>query len=352
MNSDLRTKLENNLSSYKDITAMLSKPEIYSDRIKMKSLNQELTKLEASVKLYQKYLDIEESITGTRELLKDDDKEMIAIAQDELKKYEIELKEVERKIIEATVEKDPNDSRDIYMEIRAGTGGEEAAIFSGDLFKMYSRFSEKNKWDIEVINSNISDHGGFKEIIFKVIGKNVYSQLKFESGTHRVQRVPNTETQGRVHTSASTVAVLPIVEQVDDIDINPSDLRIDTYRASGAGGQHVNKTDSAVRITHLPTGIVSECQDDRSQHKNKAKALEYLHSRLLSAEQERQKKDTDESRKKQIGSGDRSERIRTYNFPQGRITDHRINLTLYKLEQVIDGNIEALIDALTEESTK
>ena len=238
------------------------------------------------------------------------------------------------------------------MEIRAGTGGEEAAIFAGDLFKMYSRFSEKNKWDIEVINSNISDHGGFKEIIYKVVGKNVYSQLKFESGTHRVQRVPNTETQGRVHTSASTVAVLPIVEQVDDIEINPADLRIDTYRASGAGGQHVNKTDSAVRITHLPTGIVSECQDDRSQHKNKAKALEYLHSRLLSAEQEKQKKDTDESRKKQIGSGDRSERIRTYNFPQGRITDHRINLTLYKLEQVIDGNIEPLIDALTEESTK
>ena len=318
----------------------------------MRSLNQELTKLEASVKLYQKYLEIEKSITDTRDLLKDDDKEMIAIAQDELKKYEIELKEVEVKLIEATVEKDPNDSRDIYMEIRAGTGGEEAAIFSGDLFKMYSRFSEKNKWDIEVINSNISDHGGFKEIIFKVIGTNVYSQLKFESGTHRVQRVPNTETQGRVHTSASTVAVLPIVEQVDDIEINPADLRIDTYRASGAGGQHVNKTDSAVRITHLPTGIVSECQDDRSQHKNKAKALEYLHSRLLSAEQDKQKKDTDESRKKQRGSGDRSERIRTYNFPQGRITDHRINLTLYKLEQVIDGNIEPLIDALTEESTK
>ena len=352
MNPDLRAKLESNLSSYKDITAMLSTPEVYSDRTKMKSLNQELTKLEASVKLYQKYLDIEKSISGTKELLIDDDKEMIAIAQDELKKYETELREVETKIIEATVEKDPNDSRDVYMEIRAGTGGEEAAIFAGDLFKMYSRFSERNKWDIEVINSNISDHGGFKEIIFKVIGKNVYSQLKFESGTHRVQRVPDTETQGRVHTSASTVAVLPIVEQVDDIEINPADLRIDTYRASGAGGQHVNKTDSAVRITHLPTGIVSECQDDRSQHKNKAKALEYLHSRLLSAEQEKQKKDTDESRKKQIGSGDRSERIRTYNFPQGRITDHRINLTLYKLEQVIDGNIEPLIDALTEESTK
>ena len=352
MTPDLRAKLENNLSSYKDITAMLSTPEIYSDRTKMKSLNQELTKLEASVKLFQKYLDIEKSISLTRELLTDDDKEMIAIAQDELNNYEIELKEVETKIIEATVEKDPNDSRDIYMEIRAGTGGEEAAIFAGDLFKMYSRFSERNKWDVEVINSNISDHGGFKEIIFKVIGKNVYSQLKFESGTHRVQRVPNTETQGRVHTSASTVAVLPIIERVDVVEINPADLRIDTYRASGAGGQHVNKTDSAVRITHLPTGIVSECQDDRSQHKNKAKALEYLHSKLLSAEQDKQKKDTDESRKKQIGSGDRSERIRTYNFPQGRITDHRINLTLYKLEQVIDGNIEPLISALTEESTK
>ena len=352
MTPDLRAKLENNLSSYKDITAMLSTPEIYSDRTKMKSLNQELTKLEASVKLFQKYLDIEKSISLTRELLTDDDKEMIAIAQDELNNYEIELKEVETKIIEATVEKDPNDSRDVYMEIRAGTGGEEAAIFAGDLFKMYSRFSERNKWDVEVINSNISDHGGFKEIIFKVIGKNVYSQLKFESGTHRVQRVPNTETQGRVHTSASTVAVLPIIERVDVVEINPADLRIDTYRASGAGGQHVNKTDSAVRITHLPTGIVSECQDDRSQHKNKAKALEYLHSKLLSAEQDKQKKDTDESRKKQIGSGDRSERIRTYNFPQGRITDHRINLTLYKLEQVIDGNIEPLISALTEESTQ
>ena len=352
MTPDLRAKLENNLSSYKDITAMLSTPEIYSDRTRMKSLNQELTKLEASVKLFQKYLELEKSISLTRELLTDDDKEMIAIAQDELNNYEKELKVVEIKIIEATVEKDPNDSRDVYMEIRAGTGGEEAAIFAGDLFKMYSRFSERNKWSVEVINSNISDHGGFKEIIFKIIGKNVYSQLKFESGTHRVQRVPNTETQGRVHTSASTVAVLPIIEQVDDVEINPADLRIDTYRASGAGGQHVNKTDSAVRITHLPTGIVSECQDDRSQHKNKAKALEYLHSKLLSAEQDKQKKDTDESRKKQIGSGDRSERIRTYNFPQGRITDHRINLTLYKLEQVIDGNIEPLISALAEESTK
>ena len=352
MNQELREKLESNISSYKDITNQLSTPEVYSDRALMKSLNQKLTKLEPGVKLFQKYRNIENSITDMQELLEDDDKEIRNIAQEELKNYKQELKEIENKIIEVTVEKDPNDSRDIYMEIRAGTGGEEAAIFAGDLYKMYSKFSEKNKWDIEIINSNISDHGGFKEVIFKIIGTNVYSNLKFESGTHRVQRVPNTETQGRVHTSASTVAVLPIVEKVDVIDINPADLRIDTYRASGAGGQHVNKTDSAVRVTHIPTGIVSECQDDRSQHKNKAKAMEYLHSRLLSAKQEKQKKDTDESRKKQVGSGDRSERIRTYNFPQGRVTDHRINLTLYKLEQLIEGDIEPLIEALTEESRK
>ena len=352
MNQELREKLESHISSYKDITNQLSTPEVYSDRALMKSLNQKLTKLEPGVKLFQKYRNIENSITDMQELLEDDDKEIRNIAQEELKNYKQELKEIENKIIEVTVEKDPNDSRDIYMEIRAGTGGEEAAIFAGDLYKMYSKFSEKNKWDIEIINSNISDHGGFKEVIFKIIGTNVYSNLKFESGTHRVQRVPNTETQGRVHTSASTVAVLPIVEKVDVIDINPADLRIDTYRASGAGGQHVNKTDSAVRVTHIPTGIVSECQDDRSQHKNKAKAMEYLHSRLLSAKQEKQKKDTDESRKKQVGSGDRSERIRTYNFPQGRVTDHRINLTLYKLEQLIEGDIEPLIEALTEESRK
>tara|TARA_B100001113_G_scaffold353765_1_gene359731 strand:+ start:1218 stop:2276 length:1059 start_codon:yes stop_codon:yes gene_type:complete len=352
MNPDLRAKLEGHLSSYRDITDKLSTPEVYSDRNLMKTLNQELTKLEPGVKLFQKYLDIENSINDTKEILEDEDKEMRSIAEEELKSHQQELNSIERKIVEATVEKDPNDSRDIYMEIRAGTGGEEAAIFAGDLFKMYSKFSEKNKWEIEILNSNISDHGGFKEIIFKIIGNSVYSNLKFESGTHRVQRVPNTETQGRVHTSASTVAVLPIIEQVDEIDINPADLRIDTYRASGAGGQHVNKTDSAVRITHLPTGIVSECQDGRSQHKNKAKALEYLHSRLLSAEQDKQKKDTDESRKKQVGSGDRSERIRTYNFPQGRVTDHRINLTLYKLEQLIEGDIEPLIEALTAESQK
>ncbi len=352
MNQDLRLRLENDLSSYQDITDKLSSPDVYADKDLMKNLNQELTRLEPIVKLFQKYLQSEQMIKDAKALLDDNDKEMQQIAQEEVDQHTKDILEIENKIILATVEKDPNDSRDVYMEIRAGTGGEEAAIFAGDLYKMYTKYSEKNKWKVEIINSNVSDHGGFKEIIFKVSGKNVYSFLKFESGTHRVQRVPDTETQGRIHTSASTVAVLPIIDVIDDIEINPADLRIDTYRASGAGGQHVNKTDSAVRITHIPTGIVSECQDDRSQHKNKAKAMEYLHSRLLSAQQEKQKKDTDENRKKQIGSGDRSERIRTYNFPQGRVTDHRINLTLYKLEQLIEGNIEPLIEALLEESQK
>ena len=250
------------------------------------------------------------------------------------------------------VDKDPNDAKDIFLEIRAGTGGDEAAIFSGDLFKMYSKYAEKNSWDIELLNVTESDHGGYKELILKVTGTNVYGQLKFESGTHRVQRVPNTETQGRIHTSASTVAVLPAIDEIDQIAINPSDLRIDTYRASGAGGQHINKTDSAVRITHIPSGTVSECQDGRSQHKNKAQAMSMLYSRLLMHEQEQRKKDTAEERKNLIGSGDRSERIRTYNFPQGRITDHRINLTLYKLDQILEGNIEPLIDELKKASLK
>ena len=248
------------------------------------------------------------------------------------------------------MEKDPNDSKNVFLEIRAGTGGDEAAIFAGDLYKMYSKYAEKNSWNIELINVTESDHGGYKEIILKVIGDDIYGQLKFESGTHRVQRVTDTETQGRIHTSASTVAVLPAIEEIDQVDINPADLRIDTYRASGAGGQHVNKTDSAVRITHLPTGTVSECQDGRSQHKNKAQAMSILHSKLLLHEQEQQKKDTAEERKSLIGSGDRSERIRTYNFPQGRITDHRINLTLYKLEQILEGDIEQLINELKKAS--
>ena len=244
------------------------------------------------------------------------------------------------------VEKDPNDAKDVFLEIRAGTGGDEAAIFVGDLHKMYTKFSEKQSWNIEMLSQTESDHGGFKEIMFKISGDDVYGSLKFESGAHRVQRVPETETQGRVHTSAATVAVLPVIDEIDEININPADLRIDTYRASGAGGQHVNKTDSAVRITHLPTGTVAECQDGRSQHKNKAQAMEMLYSKLLMEKQERQKQETANERKNLIGSGDRSERIRTYNFPQGRLTDHRINLTLYKLDTIMDGNIEHVVDEL------
>ena len=245
--------------------------------------------------------------------------------------------------------KDPNDNRNIFLEIRAGTGGDEAAIFSGDLARMYQRYAEKMRWSTEIINENRGEHGGYKEIILRVSGQNVYSQLKFESGAHRVQRVPETESQGRVHTSACTVAIMPEVDSIDEIDINPSDLRIDTYRASGAGGQHINRTDSAIRITHIPSGVVVECQDERSQHKNRARAMSLLQSRLLSAAQEKQHAEQSENRKLQVGSGDRSERIRTYNFPQGRLTDHRINLTLYKLDEIMQGGLENVIQPLIHE---
>ena len=343
MNPDLRAKLEDNLSRHKDITDKLSTPEVYSNQSQMKSLNQELTKLEPSIKLFQKYLNIEKSILDTKELLHDEDKEMIAIARQELRQHEIELKNIESKIIEATVEKDPNDSRDIFMEIRAGTGGEEAAIFAGDLFKMYTKFSEKNKWRIEIINSNISDHGGFKEIIFKIIGDNVYSSLKYESGTHRVQRVPETETQGRVHTSASTVAVLPIVEQVDDIEINPADLRIDTYRASGAGGQHVNKTDSAVRITHLPTNIIVQCQNQRSQLKNKNTAMKMLKSKIYQKMLDDKNKDLQELSDSKMDNAWGSQ-IRSYVFhPYNLIKDHRTDTQTSNISSVLDGDIDMFI---------
>jgi peptide chain release factor 1 len=246
----------------------------------------------------------------------------------------------------ALLPKDPNDSRNIIIEIRAGTGGDEASIFSGDLFRMYSRYVEKQKWQIEIMSSNIGDHGGFKEIIARISGDNVYSKLKFESGAHRVQRVPETESQGRVHTSACTVAIMPEVENIEEININMSDVRVDTFRASGAGGQHVNKTDSAVRVTHIPTGTVVECQDGRSQHKNKAQAMSVLASRILDAQQQVQHKEQASQRKELVGSGDRSQRIRTYNYPQGRITDHRINLTLYKLAEIMEGDLESIIEPL------
>ena len=350
MNSKLIQKLDELYSKHKSISDQLEDENIYQDHALLKKLNQEFSKIDPIIKKYNDYKAAIESIRESEKFLSEKDKELRQMAEDDISANNKIKNSLEEYFENELVDKDPNDSRDAFVEIRAGTGGEEAAIFVGDLFKMYSKFSEKNSWVIELLNVTESDHGGYKELILKITGVDVYGNLKYESGTHRVQRVPNTETQGRIHTSASTVAVLPAIDEIDQIDINPADLRIDTYRASGAGGQHVNKTDSAVRITHIPTGTVSECQDGRSQHKNKAQALSILHSKLLMQEQEQQKKNTAEERKNIVGSGDRSERIRTYNYPQGRITDHRINLTLYKLEQILEGNIETLIEELRKAS--
>ena len=350
MNSKLIQKLDELHSKHKSISDQLEDENIYQDHALLKKLNQEFSKIDPIIKKYNDYKAAIESIRESEKFLSEKDKELRQMAEDDISANNKIKNSLEEYFENELVDKDPNDSRDAFVEIRAGTGGEEAAIFVGDLFKMYSKFSEKNSWVIELLNVTESDHGGYKELILKITGVDVYGNLKYESGTHRVQRVPDTETQGRIHTSASTVAVLPTIDEIDQIDINPADLRIDTYRASGAGGQHVNKTDSAVRITHIPTGTVSECQDGRSQHKNKAQALSILHSKLLMQEQEQQKKNTAEERKNIVGSGDRSERIRTYNYPQGRITDHRINLTLYKLEQILEGNIETLIEELKKAS--
>ena len=351
LGSGLSTKIIKKLSilkiRYDEITKELEIPENYEDHKLLEKLNKERIQLQKPAEFFDEYKILLAQINDTKSLIaSENDKDIKKLAIEELEESEKKRLSLESKLNELLIDKDPNDSKDVFLEIRAGTGGDEAAIFAGDLYKMYSRFSEKQSWAIEIISSTESDHGGFKEITIKILGNNVYGSLKFESGAHRVQRVPETETQGRVHTSAATVAVLPVIDQIDEIDINPSDLRIDTYRASGAGGQHVNKTDSAVRITHLPTGNVAECQDGRSQHKNKAQAMEMLYSKLLVAKQEKQKQETAEERKTLIGTGDRSERIRTYNFPQGRLTDHRINLTLYKLDSILEGNIENVIHEL------
>ena len=300
----------------------------------------------------KKYFSYENDKLELQKILDDksSDKELTKMAEVELEDLNLEKEKNEKKLKLFLLPKDEADKKNAIIEIRAGTGGLEASLFASDLFKMYEKVSHKKKWSVELISISRSEAGGLKEVIVSIKGNNIYSTLKYESGVHRVQRVPDTETQGRIHTSASTVAVLPAIDEIDQIAINPSDLRIDTYRASGAGGQHINKTDSAVRITHIPSGTVSECQDGRSQHKNKAQAMSMLYSRLLMHEQEQRKKDTAEERKNLIGSGDRSERIRTYNFPQGRITDHRINLTLYKLDHILEGNIEPLIDELKKAS--
>ncbi len=349
MKDSIRVKLESLVERHEEISALLGDPDVIGDQNKFRELSKEYSQLEDVVKSFKAYQSAVDSVATAEEMLKDADPDMRELAQEEYKQGKEDVERLELELQKLLLPKDPNDDKNIYLEIRAGTGGDEAAIFSGDLFRMYSKYAERNRWQLEVLSENPGEHGGYKEIICRIAGDSVYSRLKFESGAHRVQRVPETESQGRVHTSACTVAVLPEADEMDEIDINPSDLRVDTFRASGAGGQHVNKTDSAIRITHIPTGVVVECQEERSQHKNRAKAMSMLKSRLLAAQQEAAKSEETEARRSLVGSGDRSERIRTYNFPQGRMTDHRINLTLYKLDEIMEGDLNQVIEPLVNE---
>ena len=349
MKESLHLKLEKLLERQEELEGLLADPETINNQNKFKELSQEYAEIKPIVSCFEKYIEVAKQIENSREMLKENDKEIQQLAIEELKKIELEAEELQNKLQLLLLPKDPNDKSNLFIEIRAGTGGEEAALFAGDLMRMYVRYAEIRKWEIEYISVSESDLEGYKEVIMRVIGDGAYSRLKFESGAHRVQRVPETDCHGRIHTSACTVAILPEVELIDEVDINTADLRIDTFRASGAGGQHVNKTDSAIRITHIPTNTVVECQDERSQHKNKARAMSLLQARLLDAKRELQQNEEAENRRSLVGSGDRSERIRTYNFPQGRITDHRINLTLYQLDDFIEGNIDIVIDPLINE---
>ena len=349
MNPSTREKLSQLQDRHEEIHMLLSDPDVIARQDEFRKLSIELSEIEPVVETFGAWRALDEQAEEARMMLEDNDKSIREMAQEELPELQQQIEEHEAALQKLLLPKDPNDSRNIFLEIRAGTGGDEAAIFSGDLFRMYQSYAESRGWKVEVMSASEGEHGGFKEIISRVVGQGAYSRLKFESGAHRVQRVPVTESQGRTHTSACTVAVMPEAEEVDAIDINPADLRIDTYRASGAGGQHVNKTDSAIRITHLPTGVVVECQDERSQHKNRARAMSVLASRLLEAEQQKQRQEEASTRKSLVGSGDRSERIRTYNFPQGRVTDHRINLTLYKLDDMMGGSMDQVIEPLITE---
>jgi peptide chain release factor 1 len=347
--TSLRGKLETLSERLQEISALLSDAGVIGDQEQFRALSIEYAQIGPVVACFDHYQTALADLAAARDMLQDKDPTVRQMAQEELSIAGARKDALELELNKLLLPTDPMDDRNIFLEIRAGTGGDEAAIFAGDLFRMYSRYAERQGWQMEIISDSPGEHGGHKEIIVRVIGQGVYSRLKFESGTHRVQRVPETEAQGRIHTSAATVAVLPEMEEVDHIDINPTDLKVDTYRASGAGGQHVNKTDSAIRITHLPSGLVVECQDERSQHKNRARAMSLLQARLLAAERNKQLAEQSESRRLQVGSGDRSERIRTYNYPQGRVTDHRINLTLYKLESILEGSLDELIDPLTNE---
>jgi peptide chain release factor 1 len=343
----LQTKLAHLAARLTDIDAALAAEDAARDMNRFRALSQERAEIEPVVSLYHDYCGAESDLATAQEML--NDPEMRAMGEEEVATTRAQLARLEEELQRLLLPKDPNDERNVFLEVRAGTGGDESALFAGELLRMYMRYAERNRWQTELVSSNESDLGGYKEAIVRIAGQGAYSKLKFESGGHRVQRVPETEAQGRIHTSACTVAVLPEADEIDDVKIDPTEIRIDVYRASGAGGQHVNKTESAVRITHLPTGIVVECQDDRSQHKNRDRAMKILAARIKDKQVQEQQKKEASTRKSLIGSGDRSERIRTYNFPQGRVTDHRINLTLYKIDQIMDGALDELSSALTAE---
>ena len=347
MTPSIRRKLDELAERHQEVALLMAQPDAVSDANRFRELSREYAQLEPLVSSLKSYDDATKSLTAAEALLRDP--EMRELAESEVASLRHDREALEQQLHVLLLPKDPRDEANLFLEVRAGTGGDEAAIFAGDLFRMYARYAERRGWQVEILSSSPGEHGGYKEIVARVEGKGAFSKLKFESGTHRVQRVPDTESQGRIHTSAATVAILPDVGEIEDVELKDADLKVDTFRASGAGGQHVNKTDSAIRITHLPSGIVVECQDERSQHKNRARALSLLKARLLDEQRAKQNAEQAESRRLQVGSGDRSQRIRTYNFPQGRITDHRINLTLYRLPEILDGNIDVLVDPLTQE---
>ncbi|MBZ9557235.1 MULTISPECIES: peptide chain release factor 1 [Modicisalibacter] len=349
MKASLRQRLESLQDRFEELAALLAEPEVIGDQARFRDYSREYAELESLVEAWQAYRATEGDIEAAEQLCADSDAEMREMAEEELREGRDRLAALEERLKQLLVPRDPDDHRNVFLEIRAGTGGDEAALFAGDLFRMYSRYAEKVGWKVEVVSASHGEQGGYKEIIARVRGEGVYARLKFESGAHRVQRVPATESQGRIHTSACTVAVMPEAEEVGDVDIDPNDLRVDTFRSSGAGGQHVNTTDSAIRITHLPSGVVVECQEERSQHKNRAKAMSLLAARLKQSAVDSQRRQQADTRKSLVGSGDRSERIRTYNFPQGRLTDHRVNLTLYKLGEVMAGELDEVVGPLVNE---
>ncbi len=349
MKASLLVKLEKLRERFEELSALLSDPGVISQQDQFRNYSKEYAELEPLIQAFNRYTQQQEDLNSALAMMEDEDPEMRELAKDEFNQLKVEGEELEAELQRLLLPRDPNDSRNIFLEVRAGTGGDEAALFAGDLFRMYTRYAEGKGWQVEILSASESETGGYKEVIARISGRDVYSYLKFESGVHRVQRVPATESQGRIHTSACTVAVMPEADEVGEVDINPADLRIDTFRSSGAGGQHVNTTDSAIRITHLPTGLVVECQQERSQHKNKAKALAWLATRLKQQAEDQAHKAQADTRRSLVGSGDRSERIRTYNYPQGRVTDHRINLTLYKLDEIVGGQLEEVVSALAQE---